>query len=195
MGDPHQDDRESEEAPLPPPTSLSARAVLRRSLAAAACVAVLAALVVGLLWSARGSLYRGSLSALAPGVEVTRGGTTAAVKTLQIIELRAGDIVRVSSNGGARLSWAAGGTADLRGGAAVAIGDGPRGLRLDDGQVVIRSEGALFEVERRGRKYSVRGTQIVASPEGIEAARGDIEVLTPEGSRLTLRQGETRSWP
>ncbi len=196
MGDAHDVGRtwdDSSQSEGPPP--LPARTALRRIVAALACVAILAALIAGLHWSARDSLYRGSLSSLGSGVEVTRGGTTAEVKTLQIIELRAGDLVRVSSTGEARLSWAAGGTAELRGGAAIAITEGLRGLRLDAGRVVLRCDTVTVELECNGKRYGVRGAEIRASPEEIEATRGDTEILTANGSRLILRQGEARSWP
>jgi hypothetical protein len=167
----------------------------KRALAAALAVSLLFAMVAGLLWWTRNSPYRGRLVARTASVEVTREGRTASLRTLELLELRAGDLVRTPSEGGADFGWASGAEAYLRGGSEVVIGSGPAELELRRGSLrVVPGRAGAVSVIRAGRRYLIRGEEIDLSPEGARAPIGPVEIEWERGTSR-IEPGATRPWP
>ena len=108
-------------------------------------VAALATLGAMLAYFTSDSPYRGRLAARAAGVELTRNGKTFSLRTLEVVDLRVGDVVRTGPEGSALLGWAAGPT--------------------------IRRELVLDAVLRAVRRRRPRGT-LIHSDQGTQYGSG-----------------------
>ena len=171
------------------------RGTARRVLFALGAVAALAALGALLVTWTRDSPYRGRLAARAAGVELTRNGKTFPLRTLEVVDLLAGDQVRTGPEGSALVGWAAGPEALLGGGVEMALLAGPAEVELRSGRMKVTAPAPGVEVVLGGRRYTVRGQQVVVTPERVEAAGGSAEVSVEGRPPLRLEPGRSAPWP
>lgn len=168
---------------------------MRRAAGALSAVAALAILGGLLVFWTRESPYRGRIAARAPGVELTRDGKSLSLRTLEMLDLRAGDVVRTGPEGSALLGWAAGPEAIIGAGTEIKLLSGPTEIELRSGRLRLTAEAAAVALVLSKRRYAVRGREVLVSPEKVEAAGGPAEITPAGAAPLKLEPGASSPWP